>query len=741
MINAFDGNNVISDFGINDTLKIPSGTISSSLTVADDLLLTLKSGTYTGTVTLKNAADQTFSVNAKKNLLTVKGVNHKINRKDNVKFSGSNNDDDLLENTGENVTMNGGAGNDTIIGSDIYGDLFQFAADGSQDVITNFGENDTLQLTGGTLQSSMKFGDDIIFNVKGTAKTGSITLKNAGHYLFDQNDHILTVRSVNYIINRDDKVKVTGTSKVDYIANSGSGVTIVPGKGNDTLEGSNFGDVFTFAYNHGNNVILNFDKQDTLTASSGTLTTTRSGSDLIATITKGKTKSTVTLPNTEKLIFEQNGNTLTAENINYIDNDASGVKITGTSKRDWITNIGANVTIAPGKGNDTVEGSDLDGELFQFAYTHGDNVITNFGKDDSLQSTSGTLTYKKSGKDMLVTITKSKTKSTVRLLDAAGYDFIQNGNVLTLDWIETIDNDNDNARVTGTSGRDVIENNGFNVTIQPNSGDDTITGSMFADMYIFSSSHGDNVITNFGAGDTLKMSNTGTLTYKTVGNDVLVTLKGKNSVSGSVTLQGAASLDLKKSGRVLYADIPYTLMENDADKKKITGTSGADMIINHGEKVTITPGKGNDTIIGSDQYGDLYQFAYTGGENVIANFGAKDTLKSTSGTLSYKKSGGDYIVSITKGKTTAKITLDGAASSGTLTLSKDGNSLTMNAFENAAQLPCDQYWFEEPNTASDELTEIISDDAAIDLNFDQMKETFKPPTAYLTKIARRNKQK
>ena len=68
---------------------------------------------------------------------------------------------------------------------------------------------------------------------------------------------------VNYTVNRDDKTKITGTSDADWITNSGSKVTIQSGKGNDTIEGSNNGEMFLFGQTDGNNLIINFGKNDT----------------------------------------------------------------------------------------------------------------------------------------------------------------------------------------------------------------------------------------------------------------------------------------------------------------------------------------------------------------------------------------------------------------------------------------------------------------------------------------------
>ena len=246
------------------------------------------------------------------------------------------------------------------------------------------------------------------------------------------------------------------------------------------------------------------------------------------------------------------------------------------------------------------------------------------------------------------------------------------------------------------------------MTVQSGKGNDTIEGSVFSEVFAFAYNSGKNVITNFGANDTLRMTSGKSMTWSTVGDDVVVTLASGSSKS-TVTLQGAAELNLVKSGNNLYVK-GFNLIENDASKKKITGKStndGDDYIVNTGEKVTIQSGGGNDTIVGSDQYGELFNFAYTNGNNVIKNFSTGDTIKSTSGTISYEKSDDehDYIVSITKGKTTSTITLEGAADLGTLQINTAKNAYILRTTRtivlNEAPASAEDYWFTEDEAIAD----------------------------------------
>ena len=79
-------------------------------------------------------------------------------------------------NSGKNVTINGGAGNDTIVGSTIsgYGEVIQYENGDENDVIINYGSDDTIIVTSGSY-STQTNNNDVIIKVG----DGSMTLKDA----------------------------------------------------------------------------------------------------------------------------------------------------------------------------------------------------------------------------------------------------------------------------------------------------------------------------------------------------------------------------------------------------------------------------------------------------------------------------------------------------------------------------------------------------------------------------------
>ena len=213
-------------------------------------------------------------------------------------------------------------------------------------MIINTGENDSLQIRAGEIDSSVVSGDDVIIGIKGASDSATVTLTGAASFNFVQSGGFLVVDNINTIVNSSDKKKITGSSGKDFIINTGENVTIAPGKGNDTITGANeYGDLYQFAYTNGDNLITNFDRKDTLKSTSGTISTVVSGDDVIVSITKGTKKSLVTLQGAAEFNFIQDGNALFVDNgvsFTSIENSSNNARIAGTDYADLIINTGEN---------------------------------------------------------------------------------------------------------------------------------------------------------------------------------------------------------------------------------------------------------------------------------------------------------------------------------------------------------------------------------------------------------------
>ena len=609
--NVGDGNDTIVNFKADDVVQLGSGITvgaQSAINNGADLEVIVGSSSGSRSIVFEGLGSKSFTFENGKLFITPPQegdpdyVLETLNSEDG-QYIQLENDQDWPINYkaaiyGENVTVNGGNGNDTIEGSDEYGTTYDFDAMGGNDVITNFGSKDTLRITFGDITETVVSGNDLILTVAlyegaGEDETGTITLKDGAplrNYLVwggDGNNE-LTVDKVVTTKNSAANTLISGqtaTGSRDYIINTGNNVTINSGGGNDTITGSTtYGEVYQFNQLSGDNVITNFGKNDTLQVNSGTVTQTVDGNDRIFTITQGSNTATVTLKNGASKEFVENvvsnGTNFVTDLVNEVNNTKSGVKVTGTNGREYIVNTGANVTIEAKGGNDTITGSDF-GEMYNFSSGEGDNVITNFGDNDTIRMTAGKkMTWAEDGDDMIVTLKGTAFTGTVTLKDAAGKTLVKNGNYLTVKTIDTINNSDDNVQVAGTEFDDLIVNSGDNVSIKPGVGKDTIVGSdSYGEVILASSADGDkNIITNFGSNDSLKMIAGKTLSTSVSGNDVIVSFKGK-SFSSTYTLKNAADMTFSYDSKtsVLSArggEGNYIYQYEDG--KKIEGTGGDD---------------------------------------------------------------------------------------------------------------------------------------------------------------------
>ena len=248
---------------------------------------------------------------------------------DNASITGTNEDDNLgnwggnnvtintgdgankvYSSEGNNILINGGSGDDSIRTWD--GAQITINANGGNDTIDNF-QASKISMVGGT-------GNDSFMNWSGTEITveagdGNDTVKNSGAQMIifggagnDSicNDTLLTYASdgVNLvtfspdnvfidagndndtIFNVGNNVAITGGAGDDSISNGGTDCLITGGYGNDTLTGHAAFDLF--AYAGGNDVITNYSGEDIVYISTGGINSySFNGADLIFNVNGG----------------------------------------------------------------------------------------------------------------------------------------------------------------------------------------------------------------------------------------------------------------------------------------------------------------------------------------------------------------------------------------------------------------------------------------------------------------------
>lgn len=179
-----------------------------------------------------------------------------------------------------------------------------------------------------------------------------------------------------------------------------------------------------------------------------------------------------------------------------------------------------------------------------------------------------------------------------------------------------------NKLLSGTSGRDDIENWASKVTISGGAGKDDVDNE------------GNSVSINGGAG-----------------NDEI------DNEGDEVTIIGGSGDDE---------------IENEGDKVTIFGGEGDDEIENEGSKVIISGGAGDDLIWNKRGRNILFQYKKGDGSDKIYGFNASSTLSIGGGSYSTKKSGSNIIVTVGN----EKISLIGAASLNKINIKSDYITIT-----------------------------------------------------------------
>ena len=300
---------------------------------------------------------------------------------------------------------------------------------------------------------------------------------------------------------------------------------------------------------------------------------------------------------------------------------ASGASIDGGLGNDTIRNEGVNVTILGGAGKDSLE-------------NEGANVTIDGGSDD----------------DQI----KSHSDN-IKVMGGDGNDTLLVEKTSNYNWDKSVweDTYHDKATIDGGAGNDFIKNENSNSSIYASTGNDTVEN------------HADKVKIQGGAGKNLLINgeffSRGGVKVTILGgvDDDTITSSGSNSM-----LDGSEGNDLIHNGYYYYRDWDayYESSYNNEHDDRLKSSS-----------VTITGGKGNDTIINKGN-NVLFQYALGDGFDYIEGFNATSTLNISGGTYTKQARGDNIIVTVGNGK----ITLSGAASLSKLNISNTNTSNTTN---------------------------------------------------------------
>lgn len=461
-----DGNDTVFGFNAYDTLYITKGTYAMTksgkdviVTVGKNSVL-IKSDDGSETITIMDSSGKISTYNNWKKW----NGSIKNNIKSNVTLSGSKKGD-TIGNSGYYVTINAGAGNDSIInyessevtisggagndsisnsgnGTTITGgagndfislssdnNVIQYESGGGKDTVFGFDDYDTLYIAKGKYTTQFSNGDFVVKSGK-----GKIILKDieVGHviHLKSANGTVSTIKcGFNKIYNSESNTLVSGENENggnDSIYSSGSNVTIQAGAGHDSI--LNYGSTVTAMGGSGNDRIINYGGNKILMAGNDGNDYIRNHADatlnagLNITMTGGKGEDTL-------INFGSNVTMTGGDDSDYLyTENGDNVKIFGGAGNDKIYNHEVwYSTISSGKDNDFISiGSYANKNVITYANGDGVDVVYGFNDDDTLKITKGSYAISVSGDDVIVTVgkgsitLKNATSKNISIADSKG---------------------------------------------------------------------------------------------------------------------------------------------------------------------------------------------------------------------------------------------------------------------------------------------------------------------------------
>ncbi len=368
-------------------------------------------------------------------------------------------------------------------------------------------------------------------------------------------EFIFNLQRFAEIYNSTPNTLVSGSGGDDYIENSGANVSIIGGKGND------------YIFNGGDNVTID------------------AGAD---SDTVYNTSSNVTI------------------------NGGDGDDIIKNINDDDYTNGSSNVSINGGADNDTIYNEGGNNVLFNYNDGDGNDLIKGFNATSTLKIGNGTGSYSsvKSGSDIIVTVGEGEITlqgaAALSNLNIAGV-YCASPNPEKEDG-EYIENTNNDAQVTGTSGNDTIMNRGNLATILGGAGDDYVNMSANSGkggIYVYTGGN-DTVLADYWALNTIVLD--GVSVESSVGVDYG---HGTLYLSNGKTLDVYPSLSLPHV-RVVSSmnEVPRVISVIDSNESFVSLTDAnqkgtIDLISTGGDKVTITGDTSDYWILNTGTFGKI----------------------------------------------------------------------------------------------------------------------------------------
>ena len=727
------GNDLIQDYAAGDKIELASASLTGSSLSSNNVILK----TSSGNLNLKNGKDKQITiVDASGSIISTvisggsSGIGVTIDNSNNNTVIGGTSYADSIKNSGTNVTINAGEGNDYIyhISESCQESYVTVNAGAGQDTIIG------------------RYGDSSISG-------------GAGNDLID-----ISIGNVDY-------------------------ATINGGLGDDTIyndgyEGYFIGkNIFQYANGDGNDLIYGYTSNDTILISGAAYSTSTVGNDVIISVGSGK----ITLKDAKytDLNIEGTlkgggdgitvngavltaGTTFTGNKIDLADYASTVTKVNASALSRGVTIIGttADNSLKGGKGADTISGGagndtvSLGGGADVYVYSSGSDLIQDYaagadkiklasasitgaslsGSNVVLKTSSGNLTVK-NGKGKSITVIDSRGTETTKVYPETSSDTLPAGlsydsakKVLTVGTsyggaaidlknyattTKTVDASKFTKaiKITGTSRAESLVGGSKADTFTGGKGNDTLKGNGGNDVFVYSSGDGADVIADFTAGDKILLVSGSVASASLKSSDMIFKIgsgsitvkngKGKEISIGSSIYQDNLVYDAKKTAVTVGSGFSGTLGANDYDSKtktvnasavtksvNIVGNSVANSIFGGTRADSISGGAGNDSLVGGagddtltgGAGKDVFVYGSGDGNDVITDYTAgQDKIKISSGTISATSySGSNVIFTVGSGSLTVqngkgkKITVvDAAGKTSTKTYSGASGSSAM----------------------------------------------------------------
>ncbi len=659
LYNNGDGNDTIYGFNEDDSIKIYENDYST-VESGNDVIITVGNGS------IKLIDGAYLSILNISNSFGDKPLNISVDT-NNTLISGTLFDDIVFNDRGENVTVLGRDGNDTI---DNTGDFVSIDAGSGNDSIYShgFSTGDNPTIYGGSGNDYIEARGDNAFvdggDGKDTIEIAGIGRENATVYGGKGNDSIYNFISGSMFDCGDGDDTITN--------NGGANVTIIGGKGNDSIynaRGLGSNDSISISGGAGNDTIYSYFSDKT-TINGGT------GNDLIE------------LASTDEIGFQDNYfHTLIQYNKGDGNDSIVGFESTSTlqigdgtgtyssikSGDDIIVTVGDGVITLVGAASlekVNIKGKKAVAEKKSWTL---DGTTAKYGTSSktlaSIEGAASTGGLSVSGDS--ITLKKSALKNKVTI--GGGYEF---------DFASGYSS----ATISGSASADKITTRGNNLSINGGNGNDTfkilgnnssVRGGDGADLFILGADKS-NVITDYAAEDKISIAS-GTADVIASGSDVVI--NGKITVKGgkdkTVTyFDAAGEHNYKESSddaKIItltddYDEEIYTFGDKlrtlDASAVeldlKIVGNKFANSIIGSEQNDTLEGGKANDTLTGGGG-SDIFIYNSGDGNDIITDYAEEDTISIASGAADFKVDGNKVIITVSNGSNKGTITLNDAA--------------------------------------------------------------------------------